>query len=40
MSLTDSDRFLFFFPSLSSTASSRKAAPCGTAVFCFAVAPE
>jgi len=29
-----------FLPSLSSTASEREAAPCGSAVFCFAIAPE
>jgi hypothetical protein len=28
-----------FLPSLSSTASDREAAPCGSAVFCFAIAP-
>src|SRR5204862_6296995 len=28
-----------FLPSLSSTASDREAAPCGSAVFCFAAAP-
>jgi hypothetical protein len=29
-----------FLPSFSSTASVGEAAPCGTAVFCFAIAPE
>jgi len=29
-----------FCPSRSSTASASEAAPCGTAVFCFAIAPE